>query len=347
MTIALGILAFVLILTALILVHEAGHFAFAKLMGVRVDEFALGFPPRIKGWRRGQTVYSINAIPLGGFVRMFGENGRTEQPDSFGAKPSWQRLIILAAGPCMNVLLSLAIFFIAFALGTPRYLSVVTGVARNSPAAQIGLRSGDRIVAVNGRSVTYFDQVLTVVDRDAGHSIGLTVRRDNATFTRQVVPRLHPPPHAGRIGVSMQDSTTIRYGPLAALRMSIDSVGSMAGSVPALLHSVSQNQTKDIAGPIGIAHYTTDAVSAEPQVGPGGLILLMALLSASLGVLNLLPIPALDGGRILFVLISWVRRKNLNPEVEGLIHLVGMAGLLSLILFISYQDVARWVTGTS
>ena len=123
MAIALGILAFVVILAALILVHEAGHFAFAKLMGVRVDEFGLGFPPRIKGWRRGQTLYSINAIPLGGFVRMLGENGQPEQPDSFAAKPSWQRLIILAAGPCMNVLLALSIFFVAFVVGTPRYLS--------------------------------------------------------------------------------------------------------------------------------------------------------------------------------------------------------------------------------
>ena len=145
----------------------------------------------------------------------------------------------------------------------------------------------------------------------------------------------------------MQDSTIIAYGPVSALRKSFESVGSMIGSVPTLLRSVSQNHTKNIAGPIGIAHVTTDVVSAEPQVGPGGLMLLAALLSASLGVLNLLPIPALDGGRILFVLISWVRRKNLNPEVEGLIDMVGMAALLTLILFISYQDVARWVTGSS
>lgn len=351
MTLIAGIFAFFVILAVLILVHEAGHFTFAKLMGVRVDEFGLGFPPRLRSWRRGGTVYSLNAVPLGGFVKMLGENGEDEQPDSFGSKPPWQRLVILASGPSMNLLLALTIFFVAFMAGSPRSLTDITVVSRGSPAAIAGLRPGDRIVAVNASFVRYGDQVQTITSNQAGQRVVLRVRRGPITRTILLVPRVHPPVlkgvRQGAMGITLGDSVTIRYGPVASLGMSFGAVGGMIASVPALLAAIGQHQGSTVSGPIGIARVTTNVVHDEPSLGPGSLLEFVALLSANLGVLNLLPIPALDGGRIVFVLLSWVRRRNLDPEIEGVIHLVGMGALLLLILFVSYHDIVSWVTGAS
>lgn len=342
-----GILTFFIVLALLILVHELGHFSFARLMGVRVEEFGLGFPPRVKSWRRGETVYSLNAVPLGGFVRMLGENGEAADPHSFGAKPPWQRFVVLAAGPSMNILLALAIFFFAFLVGSPRSLTVVTSVAPGSPAAAAGLRSGDRILKVDGRSVSYFEDLQGATFEHLGQRVSLVVQRGSETYRTVLVPRKHPPRNQGPMGVGLKKSAVVRYSPPKAAQLSAQAVGQMVLGLPILLERLSQHDTSGVAGPIGIAHFTTKVVQQEPQTGPGSLLQLVALLSASLGVLNLLPIPALDGGRIVFVLISWVRRRNLDPEVEGLVHMVGMAVLLFLIALISYQDILRIVTGGS
>lgn len=342
-----GILAFFVILAVLILVHELGHFTFAKLMGVRVDEFGLGFPPRLKSWKRGQTIYSLNAIPLGGFVKMRGENGEDEEADSFGSKAPWQRFIILIAGPTMNLLLAVGIFFFTFLGGAPRVLTVVSQVASHSPAALAGLQPGDEIVAVNGKNVQYFADLHDITAKYLGHRVSLTVQRRGVEFSTSLVPRIHHPPNQGAMGVTMEVATAVSYSPATALHMSLEQVGLMIGTVPTLINSLSQHGTSQVAGPIGIAQQTTDVVHSEPRYGIGPILQFVALLSANLGVLNLLPIPALDGGRIVFVLLSWIRRRNLDPEVEGLIHMVGMAALLMLIMFISYQDVLRWVSGGS
>lgn len=347
MSVATGILAFFLILALLVLVHETGHFTVAKLLGVRVEEFGLGFPPRLKTWRRGKTSYSLNALPLGGFVRMAGENGESDRPDSFGAKAPWQRLAILAAGPLMNLVLAIGIFFAAYTLGTPRAVTVVTAVQPGSPASRAGIQRGDRIVTINGRSVQWYDALAAMTKADAGRRVTLGIERGGLAFSTALVPRMHPPVNQGRMGITLGKTVTVAYGPADALGRSVADVGGMIASVPEILRSVAATGGAGVEGPIGIAHTTTTVVGQEPSQGPGTVLQLMALLSANLGVLNLLPIPALDGGRILFVMLSWLRRRNLDPEVEGMIHALGMAALLILILFVSYQDLARWVSGGS
>jgi regulator of sigma E protease len=347
LTLILGIFTFFVVLAVLILVHEFGHFSFAKLSGVRVEEFGLGFPPRLRAWQRRGTVYSLNAIPIGGFVRMLGENGEDAEPDSFGAQPPWRRLIILAAGPTMNILLALTILFVAFMVGSPRSLTVVTGVSRHSPAAAAGLRSGDRIVQLDGRPVRYLEDLQAATLTHSGERVTLTVQRGSRTFRTSLVPRKHPPRDQGPMGVALERTVVVTYSPGKAAQMSLQAVGTMVTGIPAVLQSLSEHGTRGVAGPVGIANLTTHVVQHEPQQGPGSLLQFVALLSANLGVLNLLPIPALDGGRIVFVLISWIRRRNLDPEVEGLIHMVGMAVLLFLIAVISYQDLVRWITGGS
>jgi len=346
LTLVLGILTFFVVLTVLVLVHEAGHFTFAKLFGVRVDEFGLGFPPRVAGRRVRGTLYSLNAIPLGGFVKMRGENGEDTAPDSFGAKPPWQRLVILAAGPIMNVLLAVAVFFVMFSVGYPKGLTTITGVASGSPAQRAGLIAGDRITRVDGRTVADRAALQDAIAARLGHAVTLTVVDSGITRIVRVVPRVHPPNGQGAVGIVMARTVIVHVGPGTALRESVGQVGGMVASVPSLLASIPAHGAQNVSGPIGIANVTTQAVGASRQIGPSPVFSVLAILSTSLGVLNLLPIPALDGGRILFVLVSWIRRRNLDPELEGLIHAAGMAFLLVLIAFISYQDIVRWVSGS-
>jgi len=347
LTVFLGILTFFVILATLILVHELGHFTFAKLVGIRVEEFGLGFPPRIRGWRRGDTVYSLNAIPIGGFVKMLGENGENLAPDSFGSKAPWQRFLVLVAGPSMNLLLAVTIFFFAFIKGSPAGLTIITTVEPRSPAAAAGLRAGDRILAVDGRPVKYYDDLEAATQAHLGQRVALLVERGAGRFRTSLVPRTKPPANQGPMGIALRKTEIVSYGPGQALQRSIHEIGLMVASLPAAIQSAPQRGGQGVTGPIGIAHLTTEVVQNEPQQGPSSLFALVALLSASLGVLNLLPIPALDGGRIVFVLISWIRRRNLDPELEGLVHMVGMAVLLVLIALISYQDIVRWITGSS
>jgi len=346
MTFVLGILTFFAILAVLILVHEFGHFATAKLFQVRVQEFGLGFPPRLKSWQRGETVYSINLIPLGGFVKMLGENGETDDPGSFGAHPQWQRFAVLAAGPAMNLLLAFTIFYFVFLVGAPRISTIVVRVAAHGPAAEAGIRTGDRITAINGTAVRYIEGLQASEAADAGRRVTIKYLHDGVVHQTRVLVRRHPPANQGPLGIVLGKTVIVSNGPTTSFRMAAGELGTMAASVPLLIQSISQHGSTEVSGPIGIAHLTTQVVGSEPSTGPGSVLQFMALLSANLGVLNLLPIPALDGGRLVFVIVSWIRRRNLDPQVEGMIHLVGMAVLLFLILVISYQDLARWLSGS-
>lgn len=346
MTLFIGILTFFVILATLVIAHEMGHFGFAKLFGVRVEEFGVGFPPRVKSWHRGRTLYSLNAIPLGGFVKMYGENGEADAGDSFGAKRPWQRLIILIAGPFMNLLLALVLFYATFAVAFPDGSTVITSVQPHSPAIASGLRAGDRIVEVDHQPVSYRSELQQVVGAHLGKTVSLLVLRGKQKLTIRVTPRQNPKAGQGPIGILLAHQVMRRYGPVTAAQKSVQTMRDFAVGTFQMLVSIPKQGTSQVSGPIGIADTTTKTVSATPHNGIAPLLLLVAVLSGSLGLMNLLPIPALDGGRVLFVLISWARRRNVDPEVEGLVHLVGMTVLLLLILLISYQDIVRWVGGS-
>lgn len=341
------IVAFVIVLGTLIMVHEVGHFSMAKFFKVKVFEFGMGFPPRIASFKHNDTLYSLNALPFGGFVKMMGENGDDAgNPASFGAKPWWQRAIILVAGPAMNLALALFLFFISAAwLGTPVATNEIASTAKGSPAQKAGLVAGDRIVAIDGHRTSQLQTIHNITDSHLGHRIALTVAHGRNTRVVFLVPRIHPPVGQGAVGVSVT-SYDQRYPVGVAAQKSFEAVGSMIMAVPNIIGSIGAHGTSQVSGPIGIARITGDSANAIPQLGIGQFLAFVALLSANLGVLNLLPIPALDGGRLVLVIVSGIRRKNLNPEVEGLIHLAGMAVLLMLIVLVSYQDILHWATGS-
>lgn len=352
MTAFIAVVSFLVVIIVLVLAHEFGHFITAKARGVRVLEFGVGFPPRLFGVKRGDTIYSVNAIPLGGFVKLAGEEDPKE-PGSLAGKSIPTRLLILSAGAMMNVLLPIVLFAIAFMVPHQivKYDVVVARVDPGSPAQQAGMMVGDRIVKVDGRTVENGNDLSRDIQLNLGNLVTLTlVRSDGATQNLELTPRWHPPADQGAIGIGLQQpdpsgiTTQTESLPFwEAIPMgvtnSIDTfilfkngiIGMIIGAVPA-----------QFAGPVGIAQLTGEVAST----GFSPLLEFAAFLSINLAIFNIFPLPALDGGRIAFVLLEWVRRgKRIAPKVEGLVHLAGFLLLMVFFLAITYQDIARIIRG--
>jgi regulator of sigma E protease len=350
----------------LVLVHELGHFITAKWAGIRVEEFGIGFPPRLFGIKRGETIYSLNWLPIGGFVRMPGENGETTDengvydPRSFAAKPASKRLIVLLAGVTMNVLMAFVLLTAAEAIGQPdatRIPPVVGAVQPDSPAAQAGLKPGDRFLTINGQPVTYYTdfrmQVAKLTDDQPKDvttvSITVTVQRprvaDPVTLTVQAIA--HPDANQGHFGFTVDESGTpyirvpLWQAPAKAIQDMGDMIVGTVNGVGQIIHGqIPWN--KAVSGPVGIVNVTGQVAATVPSIGPYYILYLAAFLSLNLAFVNALPIPALDGGRVLLVLIEVLRRgKRLSAEREGLINLVGMGLLLLLMLIVTLNDVGN------
>ncbi len=347
----IAIVAFLGVLVVLIIAHELGHFITAKASGVRVDEFGLGFPPRLLSIRRGETRYSLNAIPLGGFVKMAGEED-PKVPGSLASKSIGTRLLVLSAGSLMNILLPLLLFSIAFMIPQNLIIGqvVVKEVAPNSPAAIAGIESGDAILRLNEKPVQNIGDLQRYVNLNLGKEITILVKHsDSTTENVQVIPRWRPPEDQGAIGIviSISDATIIsqHYPFWKAIPLGVVTcietfvlfknaiVGMIIGTIPA-----------ELAGPVGIAQITGEVAKA----GISPLLEFAAFLSINLAIINIFPLPALDGGRIAFVLLEWVRRgRRISAKTEGLVHTIGFAMLMAAMLLITYQDIIRIISGES
>lgn len=345
MYVFISIVAFVVLIFVLVGIHELGHFATARFFGIRVAEFGFGFPPRIWGRRRGETLYSVNAIPLGGFVRMEGENGEIEGPRSFAAKPAWQRAIVLCAGAAMNLVGALALFFLVFTIAPiPRDTPQVGLIQPHSPAAS-ALRLGDTILAVNGQSVSTQTEVHDQIECSIGRPTTLTIERHGRRLDVTVVPRANPPAGQGRVGFA---GTIDFHGAdaLSALSQTVQQPVLFVQGIGKLIAPPPCSPASGgVTGPVGIGRATGDAANAVPELGMGPVLYLAALISMNLAFVNLLPLPALDGGRLLFVVIGVVRRRRVNPQLEGLVHFAGMVLLLGFVLLVSGHDVSQWLGG--
>lgn len=331
------LIASIFVFGLLILVHELGHYFAARLTGIRVLELAIGFGPRVFGWTRRGIDYSLRAIPLGGFCRMLGENpGDEDEPDSFANQPVKSRALVLLAGAAMNLALAVAVFFMIFffIIGTPATESSRIGyVMEDSPAYRAGLESGDRITAIDGESIGTWDDVLVAVSARPNQEIALVAERNGTVLEVTVLSETFPESDRGMIGIG-QPIERYRFWP--ALRFSFERFGLVVGSI---FQVVTGRAPLDVAGPVGIIY----VIGEVAQTGFVNLLMLTALISISLGIMNLLPVPALDGGRLLFLAVEAVRGRRIDPEKEGFVHFIGFALLILLILFITYQDILRWI----
>lgn len=347
----IAIIAFLVVIAVLILVHELGHLITAKASGVRVDEFGLGFPPRLLSIRRGETRYSLNAIPLGGFVKMAGEED-PKVPGSLASKGIGTRLLVLSAGSLMNALLPLLLFSIAFMV--PHNLVtgqvVVEEVALNSPAARAGIEAGDVIVSINDKPVHNIGDLHRYIHLNLGKEVTLLIKHsDSTTEDARVIPRWKPPEGQGAIGimVRLSNPTIIsRYYPFwKAIPMGVgECIETFVIFKNGILSMIIGATPVAVTGPVGIAQITGEVARA----GISPLLEFAAFLSINLAIINIFPLPALDGGRIAFVLLEWVRRgKRVSPKTEGLVHFIGFAMLMALILVITYHDIIRIISGES
>lgn len=351
-----GWLAVIPVLGVLVFVHELGHFLAARWMKVDVDEFGFGYPPRIATlFERNGVKYTINALPLGGFVRMVGEEGDFEREGSLYQKKPWQRAIVLSAGPALNLIFAAVIMAAVAMLGTPQYFGDVTvrEVAPNSPAAEAGLLEGDVIRAIGDWSVDSIEGVTETTTQYLGESAELTIERDGETLTRTVHFRTPEdrPADEGAMGVviSLQNeqvtyaSTSIvdalAEGPLRTLQLFVLMLVGLGDIVVGLF----TGGGAPVAGPIGIAQLSGEAA----RLGIRALLNFTGFLSVNLALLNLLPLPALDGGRLVFVVVEWIRGKRIPPEREAIVHFIGMMLLIGLMVVVSYFDLARWLSGES
>ena len=386
----LTIFAFLVVLSVLVLAHEFGHYAAARRAGIRVQEFGLGIPPRLFGFRRGETLFSINLLPLGGFVKMKGENGaptarentwtesewqrfaslwnmakrlpeaesrrrqialikaydppvRDEDGDSFASKSRSQRAVVLVAGVAMNLLLAPLLFALAFMIGGPcnscREIHVHE-VRAESPAEQAGLQPGDILLRVDGEAVEQLETVRAAVQRSLGKPLAITLLRDGTELTTAATPRVNPPAQQGALGISL-GPPIVRHPPWVALPMGVQRTGELLVLLVHGLYMIAAGQLPaEFTGPVGIAQFTGQAA----QAGPAQLLHLTGFLSLNLAILNLLPVPGLDGARLAFVGLEALRGgRRLKPATEGLIHMVGLLLLIMLMVYVSYQDILRIV----
>jgi len=396
------LLAAIPVFGLLVLVHEFGHFITAKWAGIRVEEFGLGFPPRVVGFRKrdeggweviwfggrrseedsyvsqkqtpfsgtsggvskpgtptsNHTIYSLNLIPIGGFVRMPGENGDINDesgnydPQSFAAKSAGKRLIVLVAGVTMNVLLAMVLFTFAFGFGEPMLLPQIGKVVPGSPAAVAGIQPGDTIVAANNQPIKFFSDLVTAVgndikaDNNQHATVPVTVQIKRASVpqlvTTTVNVREHPPAGQGPMGIEASgkvvfDSIPLWQTPIRGVQYTFEQTSSFMQAIGQMFTGALPFQ---VAGPVGIVKITGEVAQSVPSEGWWPLLSLTAVLSLNLAIINILPFPALDGGRVVLVLVEVLRGgKRLKPEVEGIINFAGMLMLLTLMVVITFFDV--------
>lgn len=406
----LTIIVFLLILSVLVLVHEAGHFIVAKLLKIKVEEFGFGLPPKVFGIKFGETLYSLNLLPIGGFVKLYGEDdagsgrvslsqkapsdmvesrafamreeeieiassdaiikeerieisektiineknkGKNAKLDrAFYARPVWQRALVVVAGVFMNFILAVVILSFLFSIvgvPVPTEKVLVSTVIKGAPAEKVGLKVGDIIESVSGKKITSTLDVMSIARKNAGKEITLNIKTSKGKQEiLKITPRINYPKDQGPMGVVISQEVVIKkypwyQAPFVGTKEALKETW-MIGS--GLVMLVGQLVTKgvvpqDVAGPVGIAQLTGRVV----DIGPFAVLSFISLLSLNLALINILPIPALDGGRLLFIAIEALTRKKVNPNVEGYAHTIGMVILLALIALITLHDLFRLFTG--
>lgn len=333
-------------LSVLVVIHEFGHFFTAKLFKMKVDEFGFGLPPRAWGKKIGETIYSLNWLPFGGFVKLYGEEGGEnvtmwEKPSGttqigFNAEPAWKRSLVILAGVIMNFVLGWLLVSAVLIIGTPQGV-IIAEVRDGSPAALAGLEAGDRVVGF-----TSSEEFINFVKNHSGEESTFKFQRGNMTIEKKLTPRVDPPPQEGALGVVLTEGGG-QLGFFEGLWQGLIVTGNIIVATFTGLYEllrgifVGQADLRGVMGPIGIFSFASKAGG----LGMVYLLQLLALISINLGVINAIPFPALDGGRFLFILLEKIKGSPLSLKTERVANGIGFALLISLMVAISIRDVMK------
>ncbi|MFA5388634.1 MAG: RIP metalloprotease RseP [Candidatus Omnitrophota bacterium] len=347
-----SLISFIVVLSILVVVHEFGHFITAKKTGVRVEKFSIGFGPEIAGITKAGTRYSISMIPLGGYVKLAGETGpegTKGEKWEYLSRTTGERARIILAGPLLNYILAFVIFSAVFMAGNPTLTSKVGKVMEGYPAEAAGLKVGDKILNINGKDTIYWEDVTEIVHGGKNQEMDVLVERDGQRINLKVTPKSHEmntmfgsKKSVGIMGITPSDDIVyVKYGFLKSIYMGAEKLwtltyitfralwASATGAIPL---------KESMTGPIGIFYITGQAA----KLGLVYLLQLMGVLSASLAIFNILPVPVLDGGHLLFLTIEKIRKRPVSIKAQENITQAGMALLIILMLFVFYNDFIRF-----
>ena len=341
----MNIIIAIILFSLIILFHEFGHFLLAKINGVQVNEFCLGLGPTIIGFHKGETFYSLKLLPFGGACMMEGEDEESDSGRAFGKKSVWQRFSIVFAGPLFNFvlawILSLIILGVA-GIDDPTILQTIP----DSPAAEAGIVGGDTIVKLDRKPIHFYREISVYTYFHSGETINVTWEHDGERHTAEVTPAYDE--ESGRYLFGFQGSVgRVKSGPLRVIRYSFYEVKYWISTTLQSLGKLVTGQLhmNDLSGPVGIVKTIGDTYTESKSDGMLYVFLNMInmaiLLSANLGVMNLLPLPALDGGRLVFFIIEAIRGKRLDPQKEGMVHYVGLIVLMVLMVVVMGNDIRK------
>lgn len=348
------------LLGILIFVHEFGHFLFSKWLGVKVLKFSLGFGPKVIGKTYGETEYCISAVPLGGYVKMLGQSDTPQEEEipeaekhrAYNFQPIWKRFLIVFSGPLFNLIFAALVFFFIFVNGVPYLLPEVGDVTADSPAYREGITKGDRIIEVNNTPINRWDDMTSIIHNSAGKEIRIKIKRDSSDFAVSIIPEkkvlkdiFGEGKTVGLIGITPSGRTSIEQESVSgALSLAVTRTWEISEltlvSIVKLVQRIIPAST--IGGPIMIV----EMAGKQASHGAMSFFTFMAIISINLGVLNLLPIPVLDGGHLMFLGIEFVRRKPVSEKVMMFAQRVGLALLITLMVFAFYNDIMRMITGS-
>ncbi|GAB6088197.1 RIP metalloprotease RseP [Alkaliphilus crotonatoxidans] len=327
-------IAAIIVFSMLVFFHELGHFAIAKLVGIKVHEFAIGMGPKLFAFSGSETDYSVRAFPIGGYVKMEGEDEKSEDARSFNKKSVPARMAVIVAGPIMNFILGLLLFTLLFYMtGSP--VTTIDQIIPDSPAEMVEIMPGDQILKINDEQIGTWSELEVAIGNSGGAPLEVVLERDSQIMTKTITPMRDEESGKIMIGIVPKMESSLK----GAIQNSFHNFSMIVTEIMEFLRRLVTRQasSSEVAGPIGIISLVGEATRA----GWLNVVFLAALISVNLGLMNLLPIPALDGSRLLFLLVELLRGKPVDPDREGMIHMIGFSILIALMVFVTYQDIVR------
>ncbi|QZY56789.1 RIP metalloprotease RseP [Crassaminicella profunda] len=322
-----------LVFGVLVVFHEFGHFSVAKLVGIKVHEFSIGMgKPRLFKFKAGETEYSIRALPIGGYVKMEGEDEASTDERSFNNKPVWARILVIVAGPFMNFVLAILLFTMMFyMMGFPTNSTTIGEIIPDYPAQMAGMKAGDQIIAIDGEKMSSWEELVETIHSKKDQELSIKILRDEKEKNISIKPVINKETNQVMIGISPTFEKSIKKSITTGFER-------MTFIIKSMLAFFMKPSVKDVVGPVGIIHIVGQAAKTNIY----SVLWIAGIISVNLGIVNLLPIPALDGGRLVFLMVEGLRGKPLDPEKEGFIHLTGFVLLMSLMVFMIFKDVERF-----